>query len=106
MKNLYDQALSDLNKAIELDPQYSNAYFTQGDVYAKKQIYDSAILNYTKAIEFTPDYADAYYFRAKAYLLIKDYDKAWDDLHKAKELKFEIEPEFVERLKEESGREQ
>ena len=66
-KGNYDRAISDYNKAIELDPGDANAYNDRGLTWADKGNYDWAILDYNKAIELDPGFADAYNNRAYCY---------------------------------------
>ncbi len=50
-KGQYDQAISDFDKAIEINPSYSKAYNNRGIIYRLKGQYDLAILDFKKAIE-------------------------------------------------------
>ncbi|MCY3743721.1 MAG: tetratricopeptide repeat protein [Candidatus Poribacteria bacterium] len=79
----YDTAITEFNRAIQLNPAYARAYFKRG--FAKSKIGDSAgaIDDYTHAIKFNPKYTAAYYNRANGkrdYALyeaaIKDYTVA------------------------------
>src|SRR3972149_9675070 len=45
-----DNALEYLNKAIQADPDYGQAYFTRGHVYVGKKNYKKAIDDYSRAI--------------------------------------------------------
>lgn len=81
----YDLAIKDYTRAIELRPDYTEAYNNRGWVYGNKHDYDREIQDCTKAIELKPDYADAYNNRGSAYggkgvfnLAIPDYAKALD----------------------------
>src|SRR3972149_5707833 len=48
-KGQCDEATSDYNKAIEIDPKYDKAYFNRGMVYGKcKSLYDQAISDLSK----------------------------------------------------------
>ena len=38
------------------------------------------------------------------YLIIKKYDAAWNDVKKAQDLGFQIHPQLLKRLREESGK--
>ena len=60
----YDEAITQFNRAIQLNPAYARAYFERG--FAKFKIGDSAgaIEDYTHAIKFNPKYTTAYYNRA------------------------------------------
>jgi tetratricopeptide (TPR) repeat protein len=66
-KGQYDQAISDYNKAIEINLMNAIAYNNRGLVYDKKGQYDQAISYYNKAIEINPKNAEAYYNRGLAY---------------------------------------
>ncbi len=66
-KGQYDRAISDFNKAIEINPRYADAYYNRGVAYGEKGEYDKAIADYTKAIEIIPKYAWAYNNRGNAY---------------------------------------
>ena len=65
-KGQYDQAISDFNKAIEINPRYAEAFYNRGIIYGKKGQYDQAISDLNKAIEINPRYALAYYNKATA----------------------------------------
>ena len=52
-----------------------------------------------RAIKLDPEYAEAYYHK-------QEYDKAWEDVHKVRSLRKEPSPEFIEKLREASGREE
>lgn len=60
----YDTAITEFNRAIQLNPTYARAYFKRG--FAKSKIGDSAgaMEDYTHAIKFNPKYTIAYYNRA------------------------------------------
>ena len=70
------KAIEDLNKAIQISPQLTVAYYNRGTVYSDKGLYDKAIKDYTKVIEINPKYAEAYYDRGLAYDDKGLYDKA------------------------------
>jgi tetratricopeptide (TPR) repeat protein len=87
LKGLYDQAIADWTKAIELKPDYAEAYFQRGAGYVLKGLSDQAIVDYTKAIELKPDYAKAYFLRSIEYNLKNLHDQAIADSTKVIELK-------------------
>ena len=48
-KGQYDQAISDFNKALEINPRYAPVYFNRGVAYYHKGQYDKAWENVHKA---------------------------------------------------------
>ena len=104
-KGMYDKAIEEFNKAIEINPNDANAYNNRGFAYGMIGNLDQAIEDYNKAIEINPKLAEAYHDRGVAYFGKKEYDKAWQDVHMAESLGYEINPIFLEELKKESGKE-
>ena len=51
----YGQVIADLNKAIELDPDYARAYNNRGIAYTDQGDYARAIADLNKAIELNHD---------------------------------------------------
>jgi tetratricopeptide (TPR) repeat protein len=47
----YDEAIRDLNKAIELDSQNSSFYYFRGVAYYHKEKYNEALRDFNKAAE-------------------------------------------------------
>ena len=91
-KGEYGRAIEDLNKAIELKPDFFEAYFNRASAYFQRDEYDRAIKDLDKAIELKPDYAETYFRRGLAYSRKCDYDRAIKDYTKAIELK----PDYAE----------
>ena len=59
MKNKdYVKALTDINKAIELNPEYIKAYSRRGNIKVQLEDYDEAIRDYYKVKEINPAYPD------------------------------------------------
>ncbi|MFH1227874.1 MAG: tetratricopeptide repeat protein [Planctomycetota bacterium] len=54
-----DQAIADYTKAIELNPNYANAYHNRGIAYASKEDYQKAITDGEMWLTLTPDDIDA-----------------------------------------------
>ena len=62
----WDEGISELSKAIELDPRLALAYSVRGAGYFVKGQFDRAISDCTKAIELNPRYAEAFNNRGGA----------------------------------------
>ena len=45
----YDNAISDFNKALEINPNYAEAYYNRGIINLRKQEYDKALDDLEKA---------------------------------------------------------
>src|SRR5208337_4297391 len=56
--NNSDEALKELDKAIEINPQDSNAWIYKGNVLSNLNKFDEAIIAYDKAIEIDPRNSD------------------------------------------------
>ena len=85
-KGQYQLAFINYNKAIELDPFYSDAYNNRGAVYSDLKKYELAIADYNQAIKLDPSFSEAYYNRGNTYLNLKNIEKAKEDAKKAAEL--------------------
>jgi tetratricopeptide (TPR) repeat protein len=87
-KGLYVEAISDFNKAIELDSENPYRYYDRANFY-KEFIndYDNALIDYSKAIDLDQQNIDFYYARGNLY---DDYlnqeDKAIKDFEKVLEI--------------------
>ena len=92
----YNGAISDYTKAIELDPDYADAYNNRGLSKFKLEDYKGAIADYTKVIELKPDDAATFYnSRGILKKKLKDYDGAITDYNKA----ISLNPDFAEAYK-------
>ncbi|HNW98060.1 MAG TPA: tetratricopeptide repeat protein [Bacteroidales bacterium] len=84
-------AINSYTKAIEIKPDYAEAYNNRGNAYFQQKLYDKAMNDYVKAIELKPDYTEAYYDRGNIYLNQGEYDKAIADYNKT----IEIDPGYA-----------
>ncbi|MCK4688849.1 MAG: tetratricopeptide repeat protein, partial [Candidatus Marinimicrobia bacterium] len=57
----YDKAKSFYIRAIELNPDFTEAYYNLGSVYYEQENYTDAIKNFINAIEINPDLSETYY---------------------------------------------
>ncbi len=91
--SLFQDALSDYNMAISIEPNDTN-YYNRGVYYFRvfENNNDSLDLLYktiddlTSAIEFNPDYSGAYPYRGLAKYILQDYKGAIFDFDKAMQL--------------------
>ena len=82
----YDQAFSELTKAIEKDPALVRAYVIRGMAYEDKGEHDLAIADFSKVIELKPTAVHAYTSRGMAYGNNGQYDLALADYTMAIEI--------------------
>ncbi|MBM3942335.1 MAG: tetratricopeptide repeat protein [SAR202 cluster bacterium] len=84
---VYDQAIRDYTRAIELDADYAEALFNRGVSYYEIQRYEEAIADFSRAIALNPRNDSAYSRRSLAYLLTDQLDLAQADQDKCEELR-------------------
>ena len=90
----YDSAISNLNKAIGLDPNFTNAYITRGNSYYSKRLYTLAKQDYNKAIILMPNSAINFYNRGNIFSATKYYDSAIADFNKAISIRSDYAPAY------------
>ncbi|MBN2143351.1 MAG: tetratricopeptide repeat protein, partial [Candidatus Aureabacteria bacterium] len=79
-------AMNDYQKAIELNPLLTEAWYNLGWMKYDQGNYREAIQNFDKAIQINPGYAPAYNVRAWAKEDMGDVTGAQSDQKKYKEL--------------------
>jgi len=89
-----DAAIADLTRAIQLKPDYPEAYLDRGVAYARLGSYAKAKADYTTAIRLKPDYQLAFKNRASLTWSRNEPSMAIADFTRALELK----PEDTECL--------
>jgi tetratricopeptide (TPR) repeat protein len=82
----YDDAIADMDAAIELEPENPELYVLRGNITLLIYEWDRVLADYNTAIELAPDYADAYFYRGVFYYTRTDYQLALDDLNHYLEL--------------------
>jgi tetratricopeptide (TPR) repeat protein len=82
----YQGEIEDYTKAIDLNPEYLDAYNNRG--VAKRILKDflGAIEDYNRAIELSPQFISAYLNRGVAKIEIQNYQEAIEDCNKVIEL--------------------
>ena len=56
--NNYEESINHYNKAIEIKPDYAEAYYNLGNLLKDTRKYDEAIINYRTVLLFNPTYTD------------------------------------------------
>jgi len=79
------KAVEQYTCAIQLQPNYYEAYVRRGKIYLRQQAYELAIKDYDKAISFNPNDPYNYYNRAEAYYGKNDKNLALADFNIALE---------------------
>lgn len=82
----YDLIKRDLDKVIELVPDFVYAYYNRANVSVAMNDYRSALADYDKAIEIDSNLADAYYNRGLTHIYLGNNKLGIQDLSKAGEL--------------------
>ena len=96
-KSQYDEAIRELNKAIDIFPRYALAYNDRGVAYLRKQQYDRAISDFTKALDINPKHHYAHHNRGIAHLRKEQYGKAISDFSKAIKLDLSNPDNYYQR---------
>jgi tetratricopeptide (TPR) repeat protein len=78
-KREYVEALVNLNKAIEMDPNQSAAYFLRGNIKDNFEDRHGAMKDYNLAIEKNAKFGDALFARGNVKMKLQDYYGAIDD---------------------------
>ena len=82
----YEMVKRDLDKVIELAPDFVYAYYNRGNVLSSLKAYRAAIVDYDKAIELDSKFAEAYYNRGLTHIYLGNNRQGIQDLSKAGEL--------------------
>jgi tetratricopeptide (TPR) repeat protein len=87
-----DRAISDYNKAIELDPTIGAAFDARGDAYEERGEVERAIKDFDEAVRLNPNDAFAFGHRGIALRQRGDHDRAIADFSEA----VRLDPEYAE----------
>jgi tetratricopeptide (TPR) repeat protein len=72
-KRDYMEAIVYLNKAIELDPKYAQAYLVRGNIKSEFEDFHGAMKDYNQALEYNPKMSEAFFERGNAKMKLQDY---------------------------------
>ena len=92
----------DLDKVVELAPDFVFAYYNRGNILAALKDYRAAIVDYDRVLELDPNLAEAYYNRGLMYIYMGNNRQGVEDLSKAGEMglysAYNIIKRFTERV--------
>lgn len=94
---MYQLALNDITKAIEMDPSDSSYRAEKALLLVRVNHLDEAITSADECIQQFPQYGDGYAIKGLALLLSKKKKEGLDMLDKAKELNSELADSFREK---------
>lgn len=80
---MYQQALNDIEMAIDLAPENVAYYIEKGMLCYRVKLTDEGIRSMQKAVEFAPDIADLHYLLGRLYMQKGDKEKAREALEVA-----------------------
>ncbi|UXE60568.1 MAG: tetratricopeptide repeat protein [Woronichinia naegeliana WA131] len=87
----YQGAIADYNQAIQIKPDYAEAYLNRGSAKSNLGDKQGAIADYNQAIQIKPDYAEAYLNRGSAKSNLGDKQGAIADYNQA----IQIKPDYA-----------
>lgn len=93
-RNLFDEAVAEFERAIEIEPTLTEAYLNWGRTYLQQKKYADAIAIFVRALQQNPDYADLHNYLGYAYFRNHQLAEA------ATAIKFALEknPKYVEAV--------
>ena len=91
-KGMYDEAIAEYKKALEINPNDIAAHNNLGGAYSHKGMHDEAIAEHKKALDINPNDAEAHNNLGGAYYEKGMYDEAIAEFKKA----LEINPNYAD----------
>jgi predicted O-linked N-acetylglucosamine transferase (SPINDLY family) len=88
----FNDAITQINKAISLNPGHHALYNNLGVAYKETEKYESAIENFKRAIEIKPNYAEAYNNLGIIFKKKYQYNEAYNNYQRA----IELNPHYAE----------
>jgi tetratricopeptide (TPR) repeat protein len=93
----YEQALSDLDRAIELDAEYAPAWSNRGAVYQRLERYEESLEAYNQAVELAPNDVNAWNNRGITLYNLGRNEEALASVEKALEIRPNYQPALDNR---------
>ena len=94
---MYQQALNDINKAVEMAPEDVDFWVEKGSVHLRVNQLDEAVEVFKKALTMNDKYAAAYRMLGYCQALQKNNKEACANFAKAKELGDEVVDQLIEK---------
>ncbi|MBQ4404699.1 MAG: tetratricopeptide repeat protein [Selenomonadaceae bacterium] len=85
-KGYYPNALRDLNRALQINPNSAEAYVWRGVVYRYMRKFQEAFSDWEQAIKINPRCEEAYFRRGLAYSDVNNHELAISDYNKVLEI--------------------
>ncbi len=97
--HLYQQALDDIARAVQLAPQESLYWAEFGSLLLRVNKKEEALVAAQRSVALEPDFADAYLVKGLAEIQLGKKKEGLESLNKAKELGNEQAPALIEKYK-------
>jgi protein O-mannosyl-transferase len=95
----FDEAMKDVNRALDLDEGYDLAYGLRARLYVEKKQMRPAIDDLDRSLQINPDYTDGYLNRSLLHQKMGDLQEAIDDLDKAIALNSKATSAYIRRAR-------
>ncbi len=82
----YERSIQDYSRAIDVFPEYIEAYYNRAIAFKFIENYPKAIEDYSQIIEIAPNFVAAYAGRATLYTALNDHVSALEDMKMAARL--------------------
>jgi tetratricopeptide (TPR) repeat protein len=89
---MFDQALNDFSRAIQLEPGNASLFRERGRVYGEKGDFNRAILDFNQAVRLNPNFAEAFNNRGTIFSNMRDFDRAIADFTQS----IQLNPSYAE----------
>jgi tetratricopeptide (TPR) repeat protein len=93
----YSDAIEDLTHSVELNKEFSLAYYNRGNLYCQQRDFKKGINDYTEALSID-EIPEAYFNRGLTLIYLKENEKGCLDISKAGELGIEEAYNVIKRF--------
>jgi len=94
-RNLFQQAIRDYSLALDLNPNYGEAYINRGNTYSELKEFSKSIPDFDRVLDLFPDRGSTYASRAVSHFYVGNMPQAKADARKA--LTFPLDAEAKHR---------